>query len=255
MNLGVRLKTTRSMSDQTTVREPSALEVLEDRLRSGKTLSTRAELAGGQVRMWTGSVKAAMRRLFGPESEAFAAWPAADAPFTPALTRETLNDRLARLQCLIDAISESSLAALTRPTPDRVFIGHGRSPLWRELKDFLQDRLALKWEEFNRSSVAGIATTERLVEMLNSATFAFLVMTAEDEHADATLHARENVVHEVGLFQGRLGMQRAIVLVEEGCHLFSNIHGLSYIGFPRGRISACFEEIRRVLEREGLVAS
>ena len=27
-------------------------------------------------------------------------------------------------------------------------------------------------------------------------------MTAEDEHADGTKHARENVIHEVGLFQG-----------------------------------------------------
>src|SRR5438045_2725225 len=31
-----------------------------------------------------------------------------------------------------------------------VFIGHGRSPLWRELKDFIQDRLQLPWDEFNR---------------------------------------------------------------------------------------------------------
>ena len=29
--------------------------------------------------------------------------------------------------------------------------------------------------------------------------------------------ARMNVIHEVGLFQGRLGFERAIVLLEEGC--------------------------------------
>jgi hypothetical protein len=43
-----------------------------------------------------------------------------------------------------------------------VFIGHGRSLLWRELKDFLQDRLGLHWDEFNREPVAGYSTTERL---------------------------------------------------------------------------------------------
>ena len=78
-------------------------------------------------------------------------------------------------------------------------------------------------------------------------------MTAEDEHADATKHARENVIHEVGLFQGRLGFRRAIVLLEEGCAEFSNITGLSQIRFPKGNIRASFEEIRRVLEREGIL--
>lgn len=38
---------------------------------------------------------------------------------------------------------------------DKVFIGHGRSPAWRELKDFLAERLGLPWDEFNRVPVAG----------------------------------------------------------------------------------------------------
>ena len=133
---------------------------------------------------------------------------------------------------------------------DKIFIGRGRSLLWRELKDFISDRLRLDWDEFNRGSAAGITTSERLHEMLDQASFAFLVMTAEDEHADASLHARENVIHEVGLFQGKLGRRRAIVLLEEGCKDFSNIGGLGQIRFPKGNISACFEEVRLVLERE-----
>jgi predicted nucleotide-binding protein len=52
--------------------------------------------------------------------------------------------------------------------------------------------------------------------MLDDASFAFLVLTAEDERSDATTQARTNVIHEVGLFQGRLGFERAIVLLEEG---------------------------------------
>ena len=50
---------------------------------------------------------------------------------------------------------------------------------------------------------------------------AFLVLTAEDEQTDGTLHARENVIHEAGLFQGRLGFEKAIILLEEGCQEFS----------------------------------
>lgn len=138
------------------------------------------------------------------------------------------------------------------PSQRRIFIGHGRSPIWRDLKDFLVERLNLSWDEFNREPVAGHTTVERLRNMLDQASFAFLVMTAEDEHADGTHHARENVVHEVGLFQGRLGFNKAIVLLEEGCSEFSNIHGLTQIRFPKGNLRAQSEEIRRVLEREGV---
>jgi predicted nucleotide-binding protein len=134
-----------------------------------------------------------------------------------------------------------------------VFIGHGRSPLWREIKDFVQDRLQLPWDEFNRVPVAGVTNIARLSEMLDAAAIAILVMTAEDEMADGNIEARMNVVHEAGLFQGRLSFTKAIVLLEEGCAEFSNIQGLGQIRFPKGNISATFEEVRRVMEREGLI--
>lgn len=134
-----------------------------------------------------------------------------------------------------------------------VFIGHGHSLLWKELKDFIQDRLRLPWDEFNRVPIAGITNIARLSEMLDNAAIAFLVMTAEDEQADGNKRARMNVIHEAGLFQGRLGFTKAIVLLEDGCEEFSNIHGLGQIRFPGGNIKAAFEEIRQVLEREGII--
>ena len=131
-----------------------------------------------------------------------------------------------------------------------VFIGHGHSHVWRALKDFIADALALPWDEFNREPVAGISTTARLKQMLDNAGFAFLVMTGEDERGAGTTHARDNVIHELGLFQGKLGFERAIILLEEGCARFSNLEGLTYISFPKGKIDASFEEIRKVLRRE-----
>lgn len=89
--------------------------------------------------------------------------------------------------------------------------------------------------------------------MLDSAAIAFIVLTAEDEQADGAMHARQNVIHEAGLFQGRLGFSRAIIVLEEGCEEFSNVQGLGQIRFPKGNIQAKFEEIRQVLEREGLL--
>jgi predicted nucleotide-binding protein len=137
----------------------------------------------------------------------------------------------------------------------RVFIGHGRSTEWLKLRDLLVDQFKLQHDEFNRESAAGYATKERLEEMLEATGFAFLVMTAEDEHPDGSHHARENVIHEIGLFQGRHGFRRAIVLLEEGCEAFSNISGLGQIQFPRGDVMAKSGEIRKVLEREGFLRS
>lgn len=136
-----------------------------------------------------------------------------------------------------------------------VFIGHGRSRMWKNLKDFIQDRSKLPWDEFNRVPVAGVTNIARLSEMLDSAAIAFLVLTGEDEQPGGKLQARMNVVHEAGLFQGRLGFTRAIVILEEGCEEFSNIQGLGQIRFPKGNIKASFEEIRHVLERENLIDS
>jgi predicted nucleotide-binding protein len=84
--------------------------------------------------------------------------------------------------------------------------------------------------------------------MPNSAAFAFIVMTADDEQADGEMRAHQNVIHEAGLFQGRLGFERAIVLVEEGCSGFSNIDGLTVIRFPPGRIRSSFGDVQRTLK-------
>jgi predicted nucleotide-binding protein len=80
--------------------------------------------------------------------------------------------------------------------------------------------------------------------MLDAAAIALLVMTGEDELQNGKLRARMNVVHEAGLFQGRLGFNRAIILLEEGCDQFSNVEGLGQIRFPKGNIKAAFEEVR-----------
>lgn len=135
----------------------------------------------------------------------------------------------------------------------KIFIGHGASLVWRELKDFIEDTLKLSHEEFNRIPVAGIPTSARLKEMLEGSCMAFLIMTGEDEQADGSLRARDNVIHEIGLFQGKLGFEKAIILLEIGCQDFSNIHGITYIPFPKGNIRAVFEDIRGVLERESIL--
>ena len=137
-------------------------------------------------------------------------------------------------------------------TEGKIFIGHGGSRVWMDLEKFLT-KLGLDPFEFNSVPTAGKSNKERLIAMLDEACFAFLVLTAEDEQIDGSVRARESVVHEVGLFQGRLSWDKAIVLLEEGCNEFSNMNGIQEIRFPKGNIMAKTEAIRDVLQREHIL--
>jgi len=162
-----------------------------------------------------------------------------------------LQDNLIKLASHLENVQKVSIGE--KHLGSNVFVGHGRSNAWREIKDFITDRLGLPVDEFNRVPVAGITNIDRLKQMLDQAEIAFLIMTAEDEQTDGATRARQNVIHEIGLFQGRLGFTKAIVILEEGCEEFSNIQGLGQIRFNKDKVNSCFEEIRIVLEREGLL--
>ncbi|CAG36890.1 TIR domain-containing protein [Desulfotalea psychrophila] len=129
-----------------------------------------------------------------------------------------------------------------------VFIGHGGSSQWRDLKDHLQDKHNIKIEAYETGARAGHTIRDILEDMVNNSTFALLVMTAEDEQDTGQLRARQNVIHEIGLFQGRLGFNRAIVLMENSTEEFSNIAGVQQIRYSN--ITETFGEVLATIKRE-----
>lgn len=131
-----------------------------------------------------------------------------------------------------------------------VFIGHGRSGTWRDLKDHLRDKHDIQIEAYETGARAGHAIRNILEEMISKSSFAILVLSGEDEQLDGSLRARQNVIHEAGLFQGRLGFSRAILLLEEGVEDFSNVHGIQHIRFAKGNIKETFGEVLATLRRE-----
>jgi len=139
---------------------------------------------------------------------------------------------------------------LHRGSSATVFIGHGRDAQWRDLKDHLHDIHGLVVVAYEVGPRAGRSVKEVLQEMLDQSSIAFLLLTGEDVHQDGELHARENVIHEVGLFQGRLGFERALVLLEDGVKEFSNILGINQIRFPKGRIRESFGDVLGTIRRE-----
>lgn len=232
--------------------ETPLFERMRTILARSEEILKRPDIPIGPAIMTINQFRLHLSKIYGKDAVELQHFPLLTQDVAPKDVRSEFTRRVENGRRIVDVLAHLPEKAITPLLGNRVFIGHGRSPLWRELKDFILDRMKLPWDEFNREPVAGLATSERLQAMMSQAGFAFLVMTAEEEHADGTLHARMNVVHEVGLLQGRLGLRRAIVLLEEGCAEFSNIVGLSQIRFPPGDIGARFEEIRRVLEREGL---
>ena len=140
------------------------------------------------------------------------------------------------------------------PTPPpvipKVFIGHGNNDIWRDLKDHLHEQHGYDVVAYEVGARAGHEIRDVLEEMLQASSFAILVMTGEDRTDDGQLQPRMNVVHELGLFQGRLGFNRAIILLEAGTQEFSNINGVHQIRFSEGNIRETFGDVVATLNRE-----
>jgi predicted nucleotide-binding protein len=141
------------------------------------------------------------------------------------------------------------------PRDKCVFIGHGGSDLWRRVEKFLEKDLSLKTISYESESQVGRTITGALESMLSRASFAILALTAEDATHDLKKRARQNVIHEAGLFRGTLGFDRAILLRQKNVEEFSNVAGLQHIEFTEDNIDQTFHELERVIRREKLIIS
>jgi predicted nucleotide-binding protein len=137
--------------------------------------------------------------------------------------------------------------------PHVIFIGHGRSKLWARVKIHIENELNLNTLEFESESRVGQSVVPILEGMLDKSSFAILILTAEDETKDGARRARQNVIHEAGLFQGRLGFEKVVLLKQDGVEDLSNLAGLQYIAFSGESVEQTFYELGRVLKREGVL--
>lgn len=149
-----------------------------------------------------------------------------------------------------EAPADDKIAIEDGATPEiTVFIGHGQHKEWEKLKSHLQDKHDVHVIAYETGARAGHSIRDILDRMANDSSFALLVLTGEDKSEDG-VRARQNVIHECGLFQGRLGFDRAIMLVEEGIKLASNFDGIQQLRFRKGRISETFGDVIATLRRE-----
>jgi len=166
-----------------------------------------------------------------------------------------LKDRpkIERVYAIFEKNVENSripVSAKPAPPPPTIFIGHGRSGLWRDLKEHLTDKQGYRVIAYEVGARAGHTIRDILEDMLAQSSFALLVLTSEDETTAGKMRARQNVVHELGLFQGRLGFPRAIALVENGTELMSNLDGIQQLQFSPGNIAEVYGDVLATIRRE-----
>lgn len=181
-------------------------------------------------------------------------WPAGHSATSVSISSSN-RDYILRLGNVVDASAKDCF--IPEPTEPKkkipkpmIFIGHGTSPQWRDLKDHLHEQHEYDVLAYETGSRAGHTIRDVIADMLDKSSFAILVMTGDDTMDDGTVRARQNVIHEIGLFQGRLGFTKAIVLKEEGTEEFSNINGVNQIRYTKGNIKETFGDILAVLKRE-----
>ena len=130
----------------------------------------------------------------------------------------------------------------------KIFLGHGRNPLWNRVLRFLKDELSLEVTAFETESRASSHIVDVLTGFLDECNFAVIVMTAEDETVDGKTRSRQNVIHEIGLFHGRHGFDRVLIFQQEGIEEFSNIAGLQTVRF-KDKPEDGFYDLQRAVER------
>jgi Predicted nucleotide-binding protein containing TIR-like domain len=132
--------------------------------------------------------------------------------------------------------------------PDRIFISHGRSPDWQQAQRYIENDIGIDTLELAEQPSQGRFVLQKLDEESEKCNYAVVVMTGDDRVGDDEVRVRENVMHEIGFFQGRFGIKRVCLLYEKDVNVPANISGLVYASFPKGHINAAFVDLRRDIE-------
>ncbi len=126
-----------------------------------------------------------------------------------------------------------------------IFIGHGRNPDWLILNNYLKGK-GIRTAAYEIEVDGKEHVFEVLDKALRKCNSAILIMTTEDRLVDGTERARQNVIHEIGLFQGRLGLKNIIIIEQKGVEIFSNIDGFIRVEYDE-EISDVFPRVEKKL--------
>ena len=164
--------------------------------------------------------------------------------------RDTITPLINNLDYVLEVYSNMRIGEKTeqKNIVNRIFISHGRSEEWRKLQAYLEKDLEHNTLELAQEANLGRTVLQKLSEEAQKCSIAVIVMTGDDIPESGEVRARENVMHEIGFFQGYYGLNNVVLLHESGVNIPSNIHGLVYIPFAKDTIEATFGALHRELK-------
>jgi predicted nucleotide-binding protein len=176
------------------------------------------------------------------------------------LTAESVLTAATALRSYLDVLLELYLAPKVKDLEEnpessaRVFIGHGRNGVvWPKVKTFVQDRCGLDPIVLELQPSTGLTVIEKLEKFGRIADYAVLVMTGDDRTEAGDVRTRQNIIQELGWFQGVLGRGHTAMLVQRGIEIPSNLGGIVYLDFPGDDVEMTFDKLRHELEATGLI--
>jgi predicted nucleotide-binding protein len=171
------------------------------------------------------------------------------APPAPAQFSRAQLERLVRdIDQVFEIRANSQLEQPAQHVEPRVFITHGRSSDWLAVQAFVDKDVKLSTIELAQEPNAGRTVIEKLEDYAGRCNSAVIVMTGDDVANGDEARVRENVMHEIGFFQGRYGRKAVIMLHEDGVNIPTNLAGLVYIAFPKGSIESGYHVLQRELK-------
>ena len=157
------------------------------------------------------------------------------------------------IQNILDFVRRSILGdAVTLPR--KIWIIHGTDPDWKDLRTMLM-KWGLEVDEFNEMNVAGVPIVQRWRQMANSARFAFAFLTEDEVVTKERRLPRLNVAHEVGLCHARLGLEGTFILRQGEAEVFTNLSGIVYMQYQKGRLAEMELDIKQLLVQRGVLAA
>lgn len=134
----------------------------------------------------------------------------------------------------------------------KVWLIHGgRSNVWQLISNDLRGQMNLGCIEFSDVGAAGATVTERVSGMVVQCRLAVAVMSCEDKVEGGKCRARQNVIHEIGLAQGIMGVGRVVVVLQDGVEAFTNMSGVIYVPLKSedsGDVRSMLLELRGVVQ-------
>jgi sugar/nucleoside kinase (ribokinase family) len=140
----------------------------------------------------------------------------------------------------------------SRSRASGIFISHGQNPEWFAVQRFVEGRFESPVYSFESASWGGHEVSEALSKYLERCSLCVCILTAEDMTDDGRWFARQSVIHEIGLFQGKHGFDRVILLVEEGCDFVPQAAASCAVYFPHNRINHTFYQLAETIRAHGV---